>query len=91
MKINIKIPTSLKEITLRQYKKYLKIQKKVKDPRFLNAKMIEIFCNIRLEDVMLLKLSDSDEIVSILSKLFDERFISTCNCEAKKQIQYRRV
>ena len=73
MKINIKIPTSLKEITLRQYKKYLKIQKKVKDPRFLNAKMIEIFCNIRLEDVMLLKLSDSDEIVSILSKLFDQK------------------
>jgi len=72
MKINIKIPTSLKEITLRQYKKYLKIQDTVKDPRFLNAKMIEILCNVRLEDVMLLKLSDSQEIVSILSNLFDK-------------------
>ena len=73
MKINIKIPTSLKEITLRQYKKYLKIQDTVKDPRFLNAKMIEILCNVRLEDVMLLKLSDSQEIVSILSNLFDKK------------------
>ena len=73
MKINIKIPTSLKEITLRQYKKYLNIQKKVKDPRFLNAKMIEILCNVRLEDVMLLKLSDSQEITSILSKVFDAK------------------
>ena len=67
MKINIKIPTSLKDITLRQYKKYLKIQDQVKDPRFLNAKMIEILCNVKLENVMLLKLSDSQEIVSILS------------------------
>ena len=73
MKINIKIPTSLKDITLRQYKKYLKIQDNVKDPRFLNAKMIEILCNVSLKDVMLLKLSDSQEIVSILSKIFDTK------------------
>ena len=73
MSIKIKIPTSLKDITLRQYKKYLNIQKKVKDPRFLNAKMIEILCNVRLEDVMLLKLSDSQEITSILSKVFDAK------------------
>ena len=73
MSIKIKIPTSLKDITLRQYKKYLNIQKKVKDPRFLNAKMIEILCNVRLEDVMLLKLSDSQEITSILSKVFDSK------------------
>ena len=56
MKINIEIPTSLKDITLRQYKKYLKLQDTVKDPRFLNAKMIEIFCNVSLENVMLLRL-----------------------------------
>ena len=73
MNINIKIPTSLKDITLRQYKKFLKIQDTVKDSRFLNAKMIEILCNVRLEDVMLLKLSDSQEIISILSKLFEEK------------------
>ena len=73
MNINIKIPTSLKDITLRQYKKYLKIQDQVKDPRFLNAKMIEILCNVKLENVMLLKLSDSQEIVSILSKIFDNK------------------
>ncbi len=73
MKINIKIPTSLKDITLRQYKKYLKLQDTVKDPRFLNAKMIEIFCNVSLENVMLLKLSDSAEIVTKLSNMFEEK------------------
>ena len=51
MAIKIKIPTSLKDITLRQYKRFLKIQENVKEERFLNAKMIEIFCNVKLEKV----------------------------------------
>jgi len=73
MKLNIKIPTSLKEITLRQYKKFLKIQENTKDEKFLNAKMIEIFCGVKLENVMLLKLKDSLEITQVLSKLFEEK------------------
>jgi hypothetical protein len=73
MKLNIHIPTSLKEITLRQYKKFLKIQESVTDQRFLNAKMIEILCKVELKDVMLLRVADSEEIVSIISKLFEEK------------------
>jgi len=73
MKFNITIPTSLKDITLRQYKHFLKIQENVTDDRFLNAKMIEIFCDVKLEEVMLLQLRDSAEITSILSGLFDEK------------------
>ena len=73
MAIKIKIPTSLKDITLRQYKRFLKIQENVKEERFLNAKMIEIFCNVKLEKVMLLRLKDAEEISGILSKLFNEK------------------
>ena len=73
MKLNIKIPTSLKDITLRQYKHFLKIQKEIKEEKFLNAKMIEIFCNVKLDQVMLLKLNDSQEIISILGKLFEQK------------------
>ena len=73
MKLNIEIPTSLKDITLRQYKKFLKVQESITDKRFLNAKMIEILCNVDLKDVMLLRVADSQEIVSIVSKLFDEK------------------
>ena len=73
MALKIQIPSSLNEITLKQYKKFLKVQKNVKEEKFLNAKMIEIFCNIGLEKVMLLKLKDSQEIISILSKMFDEK------------------
>ena len=56
MKVNITIPTSLSDITLRQYKRFLKLDLEALQGKFLNAKMIEIFCKIRLEQVMLLKL-----------------------------------
>ena len=73
MKLNIKIPTSLKDITLRQYKEFLKLQEKIKDERILNAKMIEIFCKIKFEKVMLLKVNDSQEIIDILFKMFESK------------------
>ena len=73
MKVKITIPSSLNDITLQQYKRYLKIQEKVKDERFLNAKMIEIFCNVDLKSVMHLQLKDSEEIVSIITGLFNSK------------------
>lgn len=73
MKLNIDIPTSLSEITLRQYKKFLKLQKTSEDERFLTSKMIEIFCNLDLKDVMLLKLKDTDKISIVLSNMFESK------------------
>ena len=73
MKLKITVPTSLKDITLRQYKHFLKVQEDITDEAFLNAKMIEIFCNLRLDDVMLLHLKDSLEIIDSITKLFDEK------------------
>ena len=73
MAIKITIPTSLKDITLGQYKRFLKLEDSIEDERFLNAKMIEIFCGIELDKVMLLQVRDSQEIVKILSQLFDEK------------------
>ena len=73
MPIKINIPSSLNEITLRQYKQFLDIQKENKDDRFLNAKMIQVFCKVNLEQVMLLKLSDSESIVEIISNMFEQK------------------
>ena len=73
MPIRINIPSSLNEITLRQYKQFLDIQKENKEDRFLNAKMIQVFCKVSFEDVMRLKLSDSESIVEIISNMFEEK------------------
>ena len=57
MKIEINVPTSINEITLGQYQKYLKIAENNPDGNFLDAKMIEIFCGIPLSDSYKLKMS----------------------------------
>ena len=75
--IQVTIPNSLKEINLKQYKKFLVLSEKAEDDessqRFLQSKMIEIFCNIPLNDVLKLKLQDCDEISSIIYKRFGEK------------------
>ena len=84
MNINITIPTDLSEITLRQYKHFLKIQKGVEDEGFLNAKIIEIFCNIKLTDVMRLKFNDTELIVNKLTKMFDQKPMLVTNFKLDK-------
>ncbi len=73
MKLSIDITTKLEDITLRQYKRFFKVQEQTQDNKLLNAKMIEIFCSSNLDDVMRLKLNDIDEIVGIITKLFDQK------------------
>lgn len=73
MKLKIKIPNSLDDITLSQYKRFIKVQEQTKNNRLLNAKMIEIFCSTKLENVMRLKLSDTEEIVGVLNKMFEQK------------------
>jgi hypothetical protein len=71
MKIEINVPTSLDEITLGQYQKYLKIAEDNPDGNFLSAKMIEIFCGIPLSDSYKLKVSSVNAIIDILNELLE--------------------
>ena len=73
MQLNITVPTDLSEITLRQYKHFLKIQKNVNDEKFLSAKIVEIFCKMKLEEVMRLKFKDSEHIVTKLTEMFEQK------------------
>lgn len=70
MKITINIPESLKEITLKQYQKWLKIAEDKKLNNFLQQKMIEIFCNVELKKVLQMKATDVSEICTSINKLF---------------------
>ena len=73
MKLSITIPSSLNEITLRQYQEFLKIQENADNEKLLQAKIIEIFCQMELKDVMLLKASDCEIIVEKITKIFDNK------------------
>jgi len=72
MEVTLKIPENLKEITLGQYQKYLKFEKENKDETFVAQKMIEIFCNTRLDYVMKMRWKDVNEIVTDLGVMFEE-------------------
>ena len=70
MNLSITIPTSLNEITLEQYQRYLTIAKDNKDTTFLNHKMIEIFCGVSLLEVSLMKMKDISDILARLEETF---------------------
>ena len=70
MNLSITIPTSLNEITLEQYQRYLSIAKDNKDTTFLNHKMIEIFCGVSLLEVSLMKMKDINDILLRLEETF---------------------
>ena len=72
MKIEINVPTSLSEITLGQYQKYLKISESNPEGNFLDAKMIEIFCGIPLSDSYKIKMSSVVSIIDILNDLLSK-------------------
>jgi hypothetical protein len=73
MKANINVPTELNEITLKQYQKFLKVQNSSKDNNFIQSKMIEIFCRIKTQDVLNIKLSDADRIATLITNMFEEK------------------
>ena len=73
MNIKLKVPTSLDDITLRAYKKYLKLLDNKTETRLLKAQMIHIFCNVNLEDVYGMKYNDSEEVVSLLNNMFEDK------------------
>jgi len=72
MKIEINVPTSLSEVTLGQYQKFLNIAEDNPEGNFLNAKMIEIFCGIPLSDSYKLKMSSVVAIIDILNELLSQ-------------------
>jgi len=72
MKVNLKIPTSLNEITLGQYQEFSKLDNDTEiKPVDIQLKMIEIFCGVSDLVVRNMKATDITEICNILNNMFD--------------------
>lgn len=72
MKLEIVIPTSLSEIKLGQYLKFLSIVEQNEESDFIYDKMIQIFCNVELKYVNQFKRKQVIEIVNTINSLFDK-------------------
>jgi hypothetical protein len=71
MNVNIRIPTTLNEITLGQYQEYAKLQDLTETD--LQLKTIEIFCNVPEVVVRNMKATDIVEICGIINNMFDTK------------------
>jgi len=77
MKIELTIPTTLNDIKLAQYQKFLSIAKDNEESEFLQQKMVQLFCGIDLKDVASIRYKDVAEITANINNLFtkDNQFI----------------
>ena len=77
VELTLSVPTTLGDITLGQYQRYMKLVEQNKDDEsatdFLNMKLIEIFCNVELKDVMRIPVAEVEKVLAILGKAFEER------------------
>lgn len=73
MKLEINVPSNLSEIPLKHYQEFIKIQAESNDEEFVAQKMIEIFCGITLKDVVKMKLTSLNELITHFANLFSEK------------------
>jgi len=73
MKVNLRIPTSLNEITLGQYQEFAKLDGKLEDTHdtAIQLKIVEIFCKVPEIVVRNMKATDIAEICEIINTMFD--------------------
>lgn len=70
MKATIKVPSTLDEITLKQYQEFIKAQENSNDDEFIAMKMVSIFCKIEMSEVTKIAYSSIIDIVQHLNTLF---------------------
>lgn len=74
MKVEILIPSSLREVTLEQYQKFARINTdENQDTGFMMHKTVEIFCNLDLKDIAKIKFTSVQEILNDINKLFEPK------------------
>lgn len=73
MKAKITIPSSLDEITLKQYQEFIKAQDSSNDDEFIAMKMVSIFCNVTMNEASLISYASIIEIVQHLNTLFSAK------------------
>ena len=75
MKVKFTIPESLADISLSQYQRYMDIVDKNEDADadFLNLKSVEIFCNLKINDLRAIKTKDYEDILGDLAESFKSK------------------
>jgi hypothetical protein len=70
MQLELTVPTSLNEIPLVNYQEFIKMREKTNDDEFMAQKMIEIFCGIKLKEIVNLKMTEVNKLILHFNDLF---------------------
>jgi len=73
MKTEIIIPTSLSEIPLMSYQKFMKLVEGSNDEELIAQKSIEIFCGLNMQDVLKIKWNDVVGLANHFNELFQQK------------------
>ena len=74
-KLELSVPADLSEITLGQYQRYMKVVEQNQGDEyndFLNKKLVEIFCEVNLNDVESIPVVEFNKVLEIISKAFEK-------------------
>jgi len=72
MKLDVLVPTSLSEITLDQFRRFLSSEQKNAGSTFQMQKCVEIMCDIDLQSIATIKYTDVKSIYDHIVNLFKE-------------------
>jgi len=73
MKVEVTVPSELKEITLGQYQKFVKLYEGEVTEEFMALKMLELFCGVKLKDAYQMRYKDIDGIVEVISSMLNQK------------------
>ena len=73
MKVDLLLPSSLSEIPLLRYQKFVKTKEASNDEEFIAQKMIQIFCGIDLSEVGKIKMKDLNGLITHFTEVFSEK------------------
>jgi hypothetical protein len=75
MKLDIRVPTSLSDIPLHQYQKFIKTfqDDETLTDEYAALKMLEIFCGLKTDESLQVKVSDIKKITDKLNKALSEK------------------
>lgn len=73
MNLKIKIPTSLSDIKLSQYQKFIRQTKDKEDSIYIVRQLVSIFCNLNDNLVLKMTKKDFNNIVDVLTSILNEK------------------
>lgn len=75
MKLDLNVPTSLNDIPLYQYQQFIKAFENTEEltDEYAGTKMLEIFCGLKLDEALKIKVADINKITTTLNKALSEK------------------